>query len=61
MKILITGSKGQLGIELQDVIKRGRAEIGKVSDFIKEAKVIALDLDELDITNLRQVKNKKMI
>jgi dTDP-4-dehydrorhamnose reductase len=58
MKILITGCKGQLGTELQDIIKNGRAEIGEVSDVIKESNVIALDVDELDITNLEEVKNK---
>ena len=58
MKILITGSKGQLGNELQDIIKSGRAEIGEVSEVIKKSEIIALDVDELDITNLEQVKNK---
>ena len=58
MKILITGSKGQLGNELQDIINKGRAEIGEVSNCLKKAEVIALDVDELDITNLEQVKIK---
>jgi len=58
MKILITGCKGQLGNELQDIIKSGRSEIGEVSDVIKKSEIIALDVDELDITNLEQVKNK---
>lgn len=58
MKILITGAKGQLGNEFQDIIKSGRAEIGEVSDTIKESEIIALDVDELDITDLGQVKNK---
>lgn len=58
MKILITGSKGQLGNELQNIIRNGKAEIGEVSEIIKKAEVIALDLDELDITNLQQVKMK---
>lgn len=58
MKILITGCKGQLGNELQDIIKTGRAEIGEVSEVIKESEIIALDVDELDITNLTQVKEK---
>lgn len=58
MRILITGSKGQLGNELQDIIRNGKAEIGDVSEIIKESKVIALDLDELDITNAQQVKDK---
>lgn len=58
MKILITGSKGQLGNELQYIIRNGKAEIGEVSEIIKKAKVTALDLDELDITNSQQVKDK---
>ncbi len=58
MKILITGCKGQLGTELQDIIRRGKAEIGKVSEMIKESNVIALDVEELNITNLEEVKKK---
>ena len=58
MKILITGCKGQLGTELQDIIRRAKAEIGEVSDVIKESNVIALDVDELDITNLEEVNKK---
>ncbi|WP_297423373.1 dTDP-4-dehydrorhamnose reductase [Clostridium sp.] len=58
MKILITGAKGQLGNELLDIIKTGKAEIGEVSEVIKKSEVIALDVDELDITNLGQVENK---
>ncbi|UZP03293.1 dTDP-4-dehydrorhamnose reductase [Clostridium botulinum] len=60
MKILITGCNGQLGNELQDIIKKGYAEIGEISKTLKEADVIALDIDELDITNLNEV-NKKII
>ena len=40
MKILITGSHGQLGNELQDIIKKGQAEIGKVSEVIKNSEEI---------------------
>ena len=57
MKILITGSNGQLGNELQKIIATGTAEIGTVSDEIKNAEVFALDVDKLDITNLEQVKD----
>ncbi len=39
MKILITGSKGQLGNELLDIIKSGKAEIGEVSETIKNLKL----------------------
>lgn len=56
MKILITGSKGQLGNELSKIIKTGKAEIGEVSEVIKKSEVVALDVSELDITNFKQVK-----
>lgn len=56
MKILITGSKGQLGNELQRIIKNGYSEIGKVSENIKNSEVFLLDIDELDITKLEDVK-----
>lgn len=56
MKILITGSKGQLGNELQDIINKGYAEIGQVSETIKNSEVIALDVDKLDITKLDEVR-----
>jgi len=58
MRILITGCKGQLGNELQNIIKIGKAEIGQVSKNIKESEVIALDIDELDITNLIETKKR---
>ena len=57
MKILITGSNGQLGNELQKIISTGIAEIGAVSAEIKAAEVFAVDVDKLDITNLEQVKS----
>ena len=58
MKILVTGAKGQLGSELVEIIKNGKAEIGKVSENIKLSQVIAFDVNELDITNLPMVKAK---
>lgn len=56
MKILITGSNGQLGNELQKIVSTGKAEIGSVSEEIKNAEVFAMDVNILDITNLEQVK-----
>ena len=56
MKILITGSNGQLGNELQRIISIGTSEIGEVSEIIKTAEVFALDVDRLDITKLEEVK-----
>lgn len=51
MKILITGSKGQLGTQLQKIIANGYSEIGPVPEAIKGATVIPIDIDELDITD----------
>lgn len=58
MKILITGSNGQLGNELKKIIEIGQAEIAGVSLEIKNSEVIALDIDDLDITNFLAVKEK---
>ena len=57
MKILITGSKGQLGNELKDIINKGYSEIGKVSEDIKNSQFFDFDVDNLDITDLKSVKN----
>ena len=43
IKILITGSNGQLGNELQSIIRSGKAEIGVISKI--NFKVVALDVD----------------
>lgn len=58
MKILIVGSKGQLGSELQVILKSGRADLGEISENIKKSIIIPMDLNELDITNFNQVKEK---
>lgn len=58
MRILITGAKGQLGNELQTIIKTGRAEIAEISEVIKKSEIISLDVNELDITKLYKVKEK---
>lgn len=56
MKILITGCNGQLGNELQSIIKSGKAEINEVSENIRKSEIVALDVEELDITNLTKVR-----
>ena len=53
MKIMITGSKGQLGNELQSIIAAGKSEIGDISGEYKNAEVIAVDVDTLDITDMK--------
>ena len=55
MKIMITGCKGQLGNELQTIIKNKRSEIGAVPDDIVGAEVIPVDIEDLDITDASAV------
>ncbi len=51
MKILITGANGQLGNELQRILREGAAEIGPISSVYNGAEVAAGDIDVLDITD----------
>lgn len=48
---MITGARGQLGRELLHILESGRSEIGDVSPFYNGAKVVGVDVDELDIAN----------
>lgn len=51
MKILITGSKGQLGNTICELLKTGENSLGKIPTDYINAEIIALDVDELDITD----------
>ncbi|MCL2192963.1 MAG: dTDP-4-dehydrorhamnose reductase [Treponema sp.] len=51
MKVLITGACGQLGHELLGILNSGKTEIGAISPLYKGAEVVAVDVDDLDITN----------
>lgn len=55
MKILITGSSGQLGNELKRCLSKMKAEIGAIPLEYKNAEVDAVDADVLDITNEKAV------
>jgi dTDP-4-dehydrorhamnose reductase len=56
MKILITGSKGQLGSQIINIIKNGESELGQISELYRESEVKGIDIEDLDITNLVAVK-----
>lgn len=56
MKILITGAKGQLGSQIINIIKKGSSEIGEISDDVKNAEIIGIDVQELDITDITATK-----
>lgn len=51
MKILITGCRGQLGTELQKQLREGGCVLGPLPERLKNAPVVAVDLEDLDITD----------
>ncbi len=55
MKILITGCKGQLGMELQKQLRLGYSELGPIPAAYKGAQVTAVDLPEVDISRLESI------
>lgn len=55
MKILITGSSGQLGNELQRCLSELKAEIGFIPSEYKDAQVDAVDADALDIADAKAI------
>ena len=57
MRILITGAKGQLGTEILNSLKRGETELGQLSKALKNAEIKAIDVDELDICDIKAVRN----
>ncbi|MBL4936358.1 dTDP-4-dehydrorhamnose reductase [Clostridium sp. YIM B02515] len=56
MKILITGAKGQLGTQIIKMLESMNSELGPINNAYKNAEVIGIDVDQLDITNLNQVR-----
>ena len=56
MKLLITGSNGQLGNELVNIIVCKRAEIGTISPAYRDCEITAVDIDDMDITDLGSVR-----
>jgi len=56
MKILITGSKGQLGTQLINVLKNGKSEIGSIPAEVQKAELVGYDVDEMDIVKINSVR-----
>lgn len=55
MKILITGSHGQLGNELRRCLETMQAEIGPIPEEYRGAEADYVDYDALDISDVRAV------
>ncbi len=51
MRILITGCRGQLGTELQKQLAEGKSEIGPIPAVYKNAVVVPIDIDTLDLSD----------
>ncbi len=58
LRALITGSLGQLGTELLRCLETMEAEIGPLPAEYQNAVVKAIDLPELDITDIEAVKSE---
>lgn len=56
MRILVTGSHGQLGSELRRCFESMKAEIGSIPVEYKDAVVDYIDYDTLDIANSKTVQ-----
>ncbi|GKX67808.1 dTDP-4-dehydrorhamnose reductase [Inconstantimicrobium mannanitabidum] len=56
MKIIVTGARGQLGSQIVEDINKGYSEIGELPEVIKNAEVLGIDVEELDISDLNKVK-----
>ena len=57
MRIIITGSDGQLGTQLQKIIALGASELGDIPSGVIGSKVTAIDVNELDITDKKAVED----
>lgn len=55
MRILVTGSKGQLGNELRRLLATGKAEIGPIPQELAGSDATFIDVEELDITDAAAV------
>jgi dTDP-4-dehydrorhamnose reductase len=55
VKILITGSKGQLGTELTEILGRRASELGSIPVVYKGAEIVGVDIDTLDIADAAAV------
>lgn len=56
MRILLTGSKGQLGSQIINILKKGESELGKIHEQYKNVEIKDVGREEMDISSLDNVK-----
>lgn len=56
MRVVITGSNGQLGNALQELLKKKRGALGKIPACFEDCTVFPVDVGDLDITDGRAVE-----
>ncbi len=52
MRILLIGSKGQLGTQFSKTLKSGKTELGIIDSCLENAVIFEVDVAELDITDI---------
>ena len=57
MKVLVTGAKGQLAMEIRSILENRSSELGPVDKLYSNSQMIYVARDELDITRLSDVMN----
>jgi dTDP-4-dehydrorhamnose reductase len=57
LRLLITGSRGQLGNELIEILRSGTSEIGAVPAVYAGAEITGVDVDTLDIADIGAVSD----
>ena len=55
MKIIVTGAKGQLGSQIINILRNGTSELGPISKEYESAELIGIDIEDLDISNIKFV------
>ncbi len=56
MKVLVTGAKGQLGNQIIDIMKHGKSELGIIDSAYKDAVIVGIGKEDLDISKLEDVQ-----
>jgi dTDP-4-dehydrorhamnose reductase len=56
MKVLITGAKGQLGTQIIKMLNNMNSELGLINSSYNSAEITGIDVDQLDITDIKAVK-----